>query len=226
MKAPKVKKVRSAAQIAAGIKFAAAGRAAQKGKPRTAAQHAAALKWAAAGRASQAAAKAPPGAAPHAKTAGKVPPVKKAAAMAPAGLDDAGYLWLPGGNDALPSCAAAAVANHRLAATGLAMTEDEILALHRLAGGEDGASVGDILEAMAADGLLAWFWRADPDVIVPGLIVVTGFPRARHAVVACPGAMISWGRVLPWAGEPEEAWALGWTTDDHSLGVSRSILPA
>lgn len=206
--APRAK--RSAKQVAASKAWAAAGRAAQRGRPRTQAQHLAALKWAAAGRAAQAAGKS-------AKKAAAKP--KTRAAVAPAGLAPARD-WLLGGNDVLPTCAAAAIANHLLAATGIAMTDEEILHLHLLAGGDNGATIASALEAYGeywgrlcrGKARLRTFTRTDENIIVAGLVVGITLPHAGHAVLSCPGGMISWGHVLPWAGEPEEAWALEWET--------------
>jgi len=220
MKQPKVAK-RSAAQIAAGAKFAAGGRAAQAKKraayakshhgaklPRTDAQKQATLKNAAAGRAAQAA-----------RRKGKLPP-KKAAAIAPVSLPPEVSLpgWSLGCNDVAPSCAAAAVANHMLASTGLTMTEGEIRMLHKLAGGDEGAMISDVLEALRANwksfcqgrARLVSFTPTDEDVLVAGLVVGISLPHARHAVLSHPFGMVTWGQVMPWAGEPYEAWALEW----------------
>jgi hypothetical protein len=203
---------RTPAQVAAGKKFAAAGRKAQasaraRGKKPSAAQKQAALKWAAAGRAAQAA-----------KRQGKVAP-KKAAAAGP-GPVSAPLLpgWSLGCNDVLPSCAATAVANHLLAATGVMMAEKEVAWLHERAGGDDGATIESVLELLAWDASvirqrpvrLRSFTRTDEEVIVAGLVVGVSLPHARHAVLSHPQGMVSWGRVLPWAGEPYEAWALEW----------------
>lgn len=203
---------RSPAQVAAGKKFAAAGRASQAkaraaGKKPSAAQHRAALKWAAAGRASQAA-----------RRAGQVPK-KKAAAVAPEAAALLRGWWALGCNDVVPTCASVAVANHLMAHTGLMMTEGEVLALHEMAGGEDGASVADVLEVLHERHLellrgSAWlqsFTRTDEEVIVAGLVVGFSLPHARHAVLSHPRGMVSWGRVMPWAGVPDEAWALEWS---------------
>lgn len=215
---------RSAKQAAAGRKFAAAGRAAQAAKraayakshhgaklPRSKGQAQAARKWAAAGQAAQAA-----------RRQGKVPP-KKAAAVMPAiaaGMAGMAGWWLTGANDAFPTCAVAAVANHLLAVTGLAMTDEEAVALHALAGDDDGAVMAAVLEALRASGLpvaggcakLTAFRQADEGAIVPGLVAVTVLPQGRHAVLAHPGGMVSWGAVRPWEGTAAEAWALEWET--------------
>lgn len=221
MRQPKVAK-KSAAQAAAAKKFAAGGRAAQAAKrasykkshhgqapPRSKGQTQAAQKWAATGRAAQVA-----------KRQGKTPP-KKAAAIAPLRSPDApGYLpgWSLGCNDIGPTCASAAVANHLLAHTGLVMTEQEVMLLHMLAGGDDGADVPSVLEALRARpalvaggrGSLARFFQADEQTVVPGLVVVTALAHARHAVLSHPRGMVSWGGVLPWDGAPLEAWAVEW----------------
>lgn len=219
-KAPKVTKAkRSAAQVAAAKKFAAAGRASQsqrrtayekshhgKAPPRSKAQTQAALKWAATGRASQ-----------QAKRTGKVVP-KKTAAAAPAELTLLPG-WSLGCNDVQPTCAAAAIANHLLAATGLEMSEYEIAQLHVLAGGdEEGAAIQHALEVLrgtprlvaGGKARLVHFTPTDEEVIVAGLVVGVALPHARHAVLSHPRGMVSWGRVLPWEGVPGEAWALEW----------------
>jgi hypothetical protein len=199
---------RTPAQVAAGKKFAAAGRKAQataraRGKKPSAAQKQAALKWAAAGRAAQAA-----------KRQGKVP-VQKAAAVAPVQPAVLPGWWLLGCNDEAPTCAATAVANHLLAVTGLALTAQEVARLHAMAGGEDGAGIADVLDVLLAwspraDVRLVSARRADEAMIVPGLVVGVSLPHARHAVLSHPRGMVSWGRVMPWTGVPDEAWALEW----------------
>jgi hypothetical protein len=207
-------KNRSAAQIAAGKKFAAAGRAAQsrKGAARTAKQKAATLRFAAAGRAAQAAHRA-------AVKAGKKTPVKaaKRAAAAPGGLVLPGTGWLC--NGPAPSCAAVAVANSLLAASGVLMSDEEIGLLHCMAGGDDGATIENVLEAATAEwwkfggrgkARLWSYTPADVDVIVAGLVVGISLPHAGHAVLTAPGGMISWGALVPFDGEPQEAWALEW----------------
>lgn len=217
-KPPAAKKAkRSAAQVAASQKFAAAGRAAQassraaykkahhgKAPPRTKAQAEATKRWAASGRSAQAA-----------KRQGKKP--VKAAAMAPSGT---ALLpgWSMGCNDAGPTCASAAVANHLLACAGLEMTEYEVALLHLMAGGDDGADVPSVLEALRATprlaaggrGRLLSFFRADEQALVPGLVVVTDLGHGRHAVLSHPDGMVSWGSVRPWEGTPLEAWSLAW----------------
>jgi hypothetical protein len=36
--------------------------------------------------------------------------------------------------------------------------------------------------------------------------------RGYHAVLAHPYGMVSWGWVMAWSGEPQEAWELQWVT--------------
>ena len=219
---PKPKTKRTKAQQAASQAWAAAGRAAQAGNraayrkahqgqnpPPTKAQHQAGLKWAAAGRASQ-----------LRKRQGKPPvtPKKRAAVMPDELLVPVRGPWLEGCNDVMPTCAAVAVANHLLAATGTVMPDDEILRLHRMAGGDDGATIENVLQVLhsyrqyfvGAKRYLAHFTRTDADVIVAGLVVGVKLTHAGHAVLSHPRGMVSWGQVLPWDGEPEEAWALEW----------------
>lgn len=203
------KTARSPAQIAAGKKFAAGGRAAQAAHPRarSAAQKAATKKFAAAGRAAQ-----------NARRAGKAPAPKKKAALPVTTLIRPGtpQIWLPGCNDDLDTCGPVAVANHLLAATGIITPDREILALYEAAGGDGGASLADVLEAVSADGLagakLTCCERMEE--AAPGLVCGVRMRRGYHAVLAHPYGMISWGLVMAFAGEPEEAWALEWEWDD------------
>jgi hypothetical protein len=218
-RAPKAKR-KSPAQVAAGKAFAAAGRASQAasraaaikktGKPpaRSKAQTQASLRFAAAGRAAQAA-----------KKAGKAVP-KKMTAVAPQSLLALpGSNWPTGCNDIAPTCASVAVAAHLQAATGLTMTDKEILELHKLAGGDSGASIEDVLEAMAGHWGIAGHGRvrlqsyfcADEQFIVAGMVVGVTLGHEGHAVLSAPNGMISWGQYLPWQGEPVEAWALEWS---------------
>lgn len=217
--APRAKK-RSPAQIAAGKAFAAAGRAAQasaraaaikktgKPPPRSKAQQAAAKKFAAAGQAALAA-----------RRAGKTPvTAKNRAAAAPGDLVlYPGSAWPTGCNDVAPTCAAVAVASHLQAVTGFTMPDADILKLHAMAGGENGATIENVLGAMQEHWLklrtrvrLLSFFPVDEQFLLAGMVVGVRLGHEGHAVVASPGGMISWGREMAWAGEPEEAWALEW----------------
>lgn len=208
--------------VAATAAHTAAAGAAKKKVARTAAQkkasHVSALKSAATRRKNAAAA-----AAAAARSRGKKNPVapKKRAALAPGVVDHLpGWSWLMACNDREPTCAAAAVANHLLAVTGLMMTDEDILELHNMAGGNEGATIEQVLECIqshrsafgqARKAYLSNFIQVDSDVIVAGLVVGVKLQHAgRHAVVSTSTGMISWGRVMPFVGEPEEAWALEW----------------
>jgi hypothetical protein len=208
---------RSPAQVRAGRAFAAGGRAAQasrrsaaiaktgKPPPRSKRQKAASRAWAAAGRAAQAA-----------RRAGKKPAPHKKAAMPSTGMYRGTVpecaLWLPGCNDERPVCAVTAVANHLLAATGIAASDAEMLAVHELAGGDDGARIETILDAAVHYGLagvrLAFFGLADE--VLPGMVCGISTRRGYHAVLAHPYGMVSWGLLVPRQGTPEEAWILTW----------------
>ncbi len=212
-------KKKSTAQIAAGKAYAAAGRAAQAatraaaikktGKPpaRSKAQTQAAMKFAAAGRAAQAA-----------KRSGKAVPKKKAA-IAPESLLLPGSTWPLGCNDLVPTCVSAAVACHLQAAMNITLTNEEILRLHQLAGGDSGANISDMLEMMHQHWFrfsrgqvrLVSFLQVDEDFLLAGLVVGIKLGHEGHAVLAVPGGMISWGQFLPWQGEPDEAWCLEWS---------------
>jgi len=119
-------------------------------------------------------------------------------------------------NSLYPVCAPVAVANHLLAVTGIRVSDHDILMLHRLAGnGESGMLIEDVLQA-ASEGGTCWpwplkaFWRAEPDPGVPGLVIGMSLPHGEHAVLSHPDGMVSWGSVMPWEGESQEAWALEW----------------
>ena len=212
-------KKKSAAQVAAGKSFAAGGRSAQakaraatvaktgKPPPVSKARHQAALKWAAAGRASQAA-----------KKAGKKPPAAKKKAALPVTMFSwlGPQIWLTGCNDERPTCAAVAVANSLLAITGFAAPDRDIMELHELAGGDDGATIETVLNAAAVHGLngirLGDFFPADG--IGPGLVCGIQTRRGYHAVLSHEFGMISWGMLLSHSGELREQWALEWITHD------------
>lgn len=218
MKQPKHK--RSKAQQAAARKWAAAGRAAQARKraynvshhlpTRSNAQKQAALKWAAAGRAAQAR-----------KRSGQPPAPKKKAALA-GGLEEYHSLTqtardlmvIARANRAEPCCAATTLATHLYIMRGIIASEDEVLALHlAAAGGEEGAYLSDLLE-VASSGFagtrITRFWRVD-DPGLPGIVARLQLPGGTHAALMLGGAAcVSWGRVLPVAGECEEAWWAEW----------------
>jgi hypothetical protein len=213
---------RSPAQVTASKRFAAAGRASQaaarsaaiaktgKPPPRSKKQQAASRAWASAGRAAQ-----------KARRSGKQPVKPKAAAarypqpgleLPPAGPGESRFsLHL------LPACGPVALAEHLAMFTGIHLPDESVLALHNQAGV---VSLAELLERAAAEGLagpgtkLAWFERCDPDTAVPGLICGIELPGiGYHAVLLREAGMLSWGRVLPLAGRPDEAWWLEWEAE-------------
>jgi len=212
---------RSAAQAAAGRAWAAAGRASQaatrraaiqktgKPPPVSKARHQAALRWAAAGRASQARARA------HLKPLPKKKPAIAFPGGPAQGQDDSQRKnGEPAGNlHDLPVCAAVAVAEHLYAATGIIVSDAEILELHSAA---SGGGLGDYLEVAAMAGLggarLAGFWPCDEDAYVPGLVYGVQLRGGYHAVLSHPAGvgMVSWGTLLRLTGVPCEAWHLEW----------------
>ena len=218
MTAAPVKAHKSPAQVKANKAFAAGGRAAQAGTraaaikktgkppPRSKKQASAARKWAAAGRAAQAAA----------KSGKKTPASTKKAALPVAECTWTGpTIWMPGCINERPVCYATAIANHLLAATGITATDRDILKLHELAGGDDGALIALALEAARVHGLAGVKLKgAVPcEQIFPGMVVGVATRRGYHAVLAHPYGMISWGLLMPRTGEPQEAWALEWDLD-------------
>ena len=215
---------KSPAQVKANKAFAAGGRASQartraaavkktgKPPPRSKAQKSASRKWAAAGRAAQAAA----------KSGKKAPASRKKAALPLAGRSQGlgPVLWLPGCINEQPVCYAVAIANHLLAATGIAASDTDILALHKLAGGDEGATISLALEAAGAHGLagvkLAAFEPGDE--IFPCMVVGVQTRRGYHAALSHPYGLISWGLLMPRFGEPEEAWTLDWAASEVPPG--------
>jgi hypothetical protein len=194
---------RTKAQHAASVKWAKAGRSSQaetraaaiaktgKPPPRSKSQHQASLRWAASGRASQARARA------HLKP---LPKKQPALALPGYGLHD------------LPVCAAVAVAEHLLAATGIFATDAGIL---DLAARVPGGCLADYLAEAAAGGLagarLSGFWPCDPGMFVPGILYGVQFRQGYHTVLTQGrNSMISWGMLMPVTGVPVEAWHLEW----------------
>lgn len=141
---------------------------------------------------------------------------------------------VPGFNDIYPTCSAVAVAAHLLYSADLAISDDQIWELHRLAGGteDEGVPIEAVLEALKSFLLKGPWWqvklrdfcRTDENVLVAGLLVGITLPHAGHAVLTTPRGMVSWGRLMPFSGEPDEAWALEWEAPAVSLaGLNREL---
>jgi hypothetical protein len=112
----------------------------------------------------------------------------------------------------LPVCGPVALAEHLLAYTGAVVPASAIIDLWLAT---EGAALGELFEAARELGLggerLSYFERCDPDADVPGLVYGITLGTGRyHAALATPGGMVSWCRVLPRDGTPEEAWWLEW----------------
>jgi hypothetical protein len=125
---------------------------------------------------------------------------------APAALMPGGWI----GNDVLPSCVAVAVANSLLAQTGFRAPDEDVAALHRLAGGtwDAGTVVSDTLGALLDYGLCG-FRPCDVTAGDPAGDVVAA--AGDHAFLLCRGEAVTWGAAFP-AGDlaVEEAWAIRW----------------
>jgi hypothetical protein len=184
------------AQAAAGRRNLIKARAALKARHvRTPAQIAASRRNLAIARAAQ-----------RARASGK-PAVSAKKVKAPGG---------PGLHE-LPLCGPAAVAEHLAVYTGIVVPDESVLALHRIV---QPARLGDLLEYLQAEGFpgtgekLAHFERCDPDCGAPGLVYGIQLRYGYHAVLAMPeGTMASWGKLMPRAGTPEEAWWLEWEAE-------------
>jgi len=204
--APKHHRV-SAKAYAADVANLKKARAALKGRPRTAKQQAASRKNLVKARAVRKAR-----ATQKARTSGKPPVVaKKAAVPAPdtwtVDVPRESLLWLP-------ACGPLAVAEHLAVFTGAFPSSLDVLALWEKAGV---CSIGDLLEATREHGLagnrLAYFERCDPDSGISGLLYGVQLGRGYHAALCAPGGMISWCRLVPREGTPEEAWWLEWENE-------------
>lgn len=188
----------TAKQHAADVANLKKARAALKGRPRTARQRAASRRNLAIGRAAQ-----------KARASGKTPAPRKAPQVpAPADFPVSRTMSLL----ALPVCGPLAVAEHLRAVTGALADIADILELWDRV---EGSTIGDLLEAVKEHGLagerLSYFERADPDADVPGLLYgICLSPGRYHVAVGIPGGLISWCRVVPREGTPEEAWWLEW----------------
>jgi hypothetical protein len=138
--------------------------------------------------------------------------------------------------DAVACCAAEALAAS-LRLSGLAVSDADVLALHRLSGADDdaGAPVLAALEAASESGLAgvrpANFMLADERDFAGQLAPALGHANdgrtepislilgvdlpGPHAVLATPDGWWSWGELYcPWCEWPdaviEEAWAVSW----------------
>jgi len=113
-----------------------------------------------------------------------------------------GGAWIPGGNDLYPTCAAAAVANSLLLATGKRVGDDDVLGLHLAAAEslEAEASVLAVLEAAQESGHVQAFRSnlefGGPQFKVPSILEIA-LPGGIHAVLLADGFAITWGRAVP-----------------------------
>jgi hypothetical protein len=195
-----VKQPRSAIARSNAAARAAAARK-HHGRKKTAAQRKAILKWTAAGRAAK-----------KARHHGHVrtPRPRRALGGQPGGP----LAQLAGANQAEPACAATALAVHLHVTRRVTASTEDILALHRAAGGTgDGAHISDLLETAASAGLggirIARFWPVT--TALPGTVAGLALPGGSHAVLTLPGGMcITWGQIRPCGGEIEEAWWIEW----------------
>jgi hypothetical protein len=118
--------------------------------------------------------------------------------------------WVLGGNDRYATCAAAAVANSLLLATGIRAGDEDVLALHVAAAGHPGtpASVLGVLEAALEHGLAGWPLTG----FGPGSgIAEISLPGGLHAVALGDGFAVTWGNAVPVPQWPVLAtWAITW----------------
>jgi hypothetical protein len=130
----------------------------------------------------------------------------------------AGGAWVLGGNDQYLTCAATAVANSLLLATGQRLSDDEVLSLHLAAAGslDAEASVQGVLEAAQRFGLACGFDEGKADINPHALILELALAGGIHAVVLGDGFAVTWGQAVPvstafldW--QAVAAWRVTWS---------------
>jgi hypothetical protein len=129
-----------------------------------------------------------------------------------AGLIVPGY-WIAGQNNEQPSCVATAIANSLLAIKGVRATDDQVLRLHRHAGGDDGVRISDALASVMQSGLAGYrpsgYWLTGYSGS-NGLIVGLSDGVNDHAATLTYQGLISWGAPL------DAELAQGWLYDGES----------
>lgn len=128
-----------------------------------------------------------------------------------------GGAWILGGNDEYLTCAAAAVANSLLLATGTRLSDEDVLDLHVAeAGSPDApASVLGVLETAQRFGLARGFDEGKADINPHGLILEIALPGGIHAVLLADGFAVAWGRAVPVTQaflerQTVAAWSVTW----------------
>jgi hypothetical protein len=146
----------------------------------------------------------------------------KAVSLTLPGAVEAG--WILGGNDWHLGCAAVAVANSLLMATGMRASDEDVLALYLAASGgaDSGASILATLEAAGEYGLGGVFPAGfgalgEGGPLDDGLIVELAL-REAHAAVLAGDSVITWGREVPvtadfLSGQVTGAWRVEWAPD-------------
>jgi hypothetical protein len=132
-----------------------------------------------------------------------------------------GGAWILGGNDRYATCAAAALANSLLMATGRRVADEDVLALHAAAAGhpDTPASVLSVLETASqiqAFGVNLEFGEAQFKV---ACILELALPGGGHAAVLGDGFAVSWGTEVPLTPAFLDrhlitAWAVTWAGPD------------
>lgn len=128
-----------------------------------------------------------------------------------------GAAWVLGGNDRYQTCAAAAVANSLLLATGQRLSDEDVLGLHVAAAGSLGApaSVLCVLEAAQRHGLPCGFDEGKADISPHALILELALPGGIHAVALGDGFAVTWGDAVSVdtafpAQQAVAAWRIDW----------------
>jgi hypothetical protein len=127
--------------------------------------------------------------------------------------------WITGGNDVADNCAAVAVANSLLLATGYRVADGELLRLHDRAGPlsipEALAAAWprpSLLDALTCEDVIRESRNCRSEAWPSGTLLGLDTPHGPHAALLLGGALVTWGGVTDWPDDwlLEEAWAVTW----------------
>lgn len=130
---------------------------------------------------------------------------------------ESGY-WLTGSNDEMPSCVATAVGNSLLAATGIRVGDDDVLALFLMAG-EGPVSIAHTLATLSREGIsrvrpISAVLMDEGAGLMPGDILGLTDGVNDHAATWTTQGLISWGAPL------DLDLADGWFLDGEHWRIS------
>jgi hypothetical protein len=160
---------------------------------------------------------------------GKKPPVKPGGTIKRARKHPKRHLagpaldgwWITGGNDVADNCAAVAVANSLLLATGCRVADGELLRLHDRAGPLSipealaAASIWpgcSLLDALTCENVIRDSRNCRSAAWPTGTLLGLATPHGPHAALLLGDALVTWGGVTDWPDDwlLEEAWEVRW----------------